>query len=211
MRPLEGYRVLDLSRILAGPICGRLLADLGADVIKVEPPEGDLTRRFRPEIEHASAYFAQQNVGKRNVGVDLSSVGGAELLSDLAAECDVVLENFRPGVLARHRLDYESLRARNERLVMASVTGYGQRGSWAQRRAYAPLVHAEAGVLDMAAVKRSERVRAEVQSHGDTYPGLLAANAILAALLQRYAGCCSQQVGRLRRDNRQRLLPSDER
>ena len=192
--PLEGYRVLDLSRVLAGPICGRLLADLGADVIKIEAPEGDLTRRFRPAAEHGSAYFAQQNAGKRNVGIDLGVTGAAALLGDLAVMCDVVLENFRPGVLARYDLDYESLQARNERIVMVSVSGYGQRGLWSDRRAYAPLVHAEAGILDMVADKRDEPVRPEVQSHGDAYLGIIAATGILAALLHRERTGVGQHV-----------------
>ncbi|MEL6982998.1 MAG: CoA transferase [Actinomycetota bacterium] len=146
-RPLEGVKVLDLSRVFAGPVAGRVLADLGADVVKVEPPEGDITRLWGSMAAGQSTYFVQQNAGKRNVCVDLRVEGGPELVADLAAESDVVLENFRPGVLARYGLGYESLAARNPGLVMASISGFGQDGPESQRMAYAPIVHAETGHL----------------------------------------------------------------
>src|SRR3954452_923958 len=141
--PLDGVRVVDLSRVLSGPSCGKALADLGADVIKVEPPGGDLTRTAQPRVGGVPAYFAQQNCGKRCVSVDLRLDAGRSLVADLAAACDVVLENFRPGVLARYGLDYESVRARNRGVVYCSITGYGQDGPNAGRRAYAPVMHAE--------------------------------------------------------------------
>lgn len=146
-RPLDGVRVLDLSRVFAGPVAGRVLADLGADVVKVEPPEGDITRLWGSKAAGQSTYFVQQNAGKRNICVDLRADGGPELVADLAAEADIVLENFRPGVLARYGLDYETLAARNPGLVMASISGFGQDGPESQRMAYAPIVHAETGHL----------------------------------------------------------------
>src|SRR2546426_815714 len=120
--PLEGVRVLDLSRVLSGPHCGRILSDLGADVIKLEPPTGDGTRTAQPRFGGISVYFAQQNCGKRNISVDLQTEDGAALARALAARCDVVVENFRPGVLDRLGIGYYAVRAENP----------------AGRRAYAP-------------------------------------------------------------------------
>lgn len=184
-RPLAGVRVLDLSRVVAGPMCGRVLADLGADVVKLEPPRGDLTRSVLPQVDGTSVYFTQLNAGKRNICIDLGRPRGVELVARLAESADVLLENFRPGVLERYGLGADELMGRNPRLIYASISGYGQDGPWAGRGAYAPLVHAEAGTLEMAARRRRTSVIAEVQSHGDVYPALMAANAILAALIQR--------------------------
>ncbi len=183
--PLVGVRVLDLSRVLSGPSCGKALVDLGADVIKIEPPEGDLTRTARPRVGGLPVYFAQQNCGKRCVSVDLHRDAGRDLVADLAAACDVVLENFRPGVLARLGLGYEAVRARNPKVVYCSISGYGQQGSAARRRAYAPVMHAELGLIEFTARKHRSEPRAEAVSHADLYAGLQATVAILAALLQR--------------------------
>ena len=146
-RPLDGVKVLDLSRVFAGPVAGRVLADLGADVVKVEPPEGDITRLWGRKAAGLSTYFVQQNCGKRNISVDLRTAGGPELVADLAAGADIVVENFRPGVVARYGLDYETLAERNPGLVMVSISGFGQDGPESQRMAYAPIVHAEAGLI----------------------------------------------------------------
>src|SRR5690242_14346254 len=105
-RPLEGLRVLDLSRVLAGPYVGRMLADLGAEVVKVEPPEGDVTRKWGRVIGGVSGYYTQQNAGKRDICVDLRASGGPELIARLAGVADVLVENFRPGVLEQYGLDY---------------------------------------------------------------------------------------------------------
>jgi CoA:oxalate CoA-transferase len=184
-RPLAGVRVLDLSRIVSGPMCGRILADLGADVVKIEPPMLDTTRMVAPASDGRSPYFAQMNAGKRNVCVDIKNPEGAQLIADLAEHADVLVENFRPGVLARQGLGPDDLLQRNPRLVYCSVTGWGQDGPWRDRPAYAPLVHAEAGTMEMTGRLRGARPEQEVQVHGDVYPGLMAANAVLAALLQR--------------------------
>ncbi len=183
--PLDGVTVLDLTRFLAGPMAGRVLADLGADVIKIEPPVGDPTRHVKPEVDGVSAYYAQTNTGKRNISIDITTSDGADLVARLAEQADVLLENYRPGVLERHGLDASTLRSRAPRLVYCSISGYGQDGPWAGRRAFAPLVHAEAGTLDFAARKRQAGVLPEVQSHGDVYPAMTAAMSILAALVQR--------------------------
>jgi len=182
-RPLAGVRVLDLSRIVSGPVCGRILADLGADVVKIEPPTLDTTRMVAPAS--AGTYFAQMNAGKRNVCVDIKHEAGARLVAELAEHADVLVENFRPGVLARRGLGPEELLRRNPRLVYCSVTGWGQDGPWRDRPAYAPVVHAEAGTMEMTGRLRGARPEQEVQVHGDVYPGVMAANAVLAALLQR--------------------------
>ncbi len=147
-RPLAGVRVLDLSRVFAGPVAGRILGDLGAEVVKVEPPEGDVTRLWGFKSAGQSTYFVQQNAGKRNISVDLRVEGGPQLVADLAAEADVVVENFRPGVMARYGLDWDSLSARHPGLVMLSISGFGQDGPDAQRAAYAAVVHAESGVIE---------------------------------------------------------------
>ncbi len=184
-RPLDGIRVLDLTRFLSGPICGRVLADLGADVIKVEPPEGDNTRRVQPAENGRSIYFAQINTGKRNISIDLGHPDGAELLLQLAEKADVLLENLRPGVADRLGIGAATVMARNPRLIYCSITGYGQTGPWARRGAFAPLVQAESGTIEFAARKRHTDPLPEAQSHGDVYPGMLATQAILAALVQR--------------------------
>ena len=147
-RPLEGVRVLDFSRVLSGPIAGRVLHDLGAEVVKVEPPDGDLTRFALPKAGITSAYFAQQNTGKRNISLDLHRGEAVELLLQLATHFDVIIENSRPGVMERLGLGYEALHARNPKIVYASITGYGQTGVWADRRAFAVVVHAEMGLLE---------------------------------------------------------------
>jgi CoA:oxalate CoA-transferase len=184
-RPLDGYRVLDLSRVVSGPLCGRLLADLGAEVVKIEPPTGDVTRTVLPFVSGMSPYFAQMNAGKRNVSLDLKAPGAADVVARLADRADVLVENFRPGVLERLGLGADALRARNRGLVYCSVSGWGQHGPWRDRRAYAPLVHAQAGTIELAARMRGRAPEQEVHVHGDVYSALLAANAVLAALLER--------------------------
>ena len=142
---LSGIRVLDFSRVLAGPLCARTLADLGAEVIKIEPPRPDVSRLAFPSTAGMSGYYAQQNAGKRNVSIDLNVPGARELALRLCDTADVVVENFRAGTLRYFGLDYETLAARNPRLIYASITGYGQGGPWQGRMAYAPTVQAEAG------------------------------------------------------------------
>jgi len=184
-RPLDGVRVLDLSRVLSGPSCGKALADLGADVVKLEPPEGDLTRTAQPRRGGIAVYFAQQNCGKRCISVDLATDAGRRLALDLARRSDVVLENYRPGVTARLGLGYEDVRAAHPGVVYCSISGYGQHGPEAGRRAYAPVLHAELGLMEFTARRRGTPPVAEAVSHGDLYTGLQAAIAILAALRHR--------------------------
>jgi CoA:oxalate CoA-transferase len=183
MYPLHDVRVLDLSRVLAGPLAGRILADLGADVVKVEPPEGDITRLWGKVVNGLSGYYTQQNTGKRNVSVDLDVAGGPELVADLAAAADVVVENFRPGVLRRFDLDWEHLSARNPRLVMLSISGFGEEGPESSRPAYAPVLHAEAGLVARQAEMDGTRPLDQIISTADVLASLHGLVGLLAALL----------------------------
>ena len=185
MRPLEGVRVLDFTRVLAGPHATRMLCDLGAEVIKVEPPVGDLTRFGQPRLNSLATYFIQQNVGKLNVSLNLDDDRGVDIARRLADVSDVVIENFRPGVMARLGLGYDTLSARNARLIYASISGYGATGPWVDRRAYAPVVNAEAGLTKHQGDVRGGQYANDPFSHGDVYTGMETAAAILAALLQR--------------------------
>jgi CoA:oxalate CoA-transferase len=183
--PLEGVRVLDLSQIIAGPACGRMLADLGADVVKVESPRGDLCRTVPPMVNGIGALYAQMNAGKRHVCADIRTPAGADVVARLAAQCDVVIENFRPGVLAGRGLGYVELAARNPRLVYLSISGFGQTGIWSERRAHAPLLHAEGGTIEVAARLRGQPPVPEVHQHADLYSGYFGVSAVCAALYQR--------------------------
>jgi CoA:oxalate CoA-transferase len=183
--PLDGIRVLDFTRVLAGPHATRMLTDLGADVIKVEPPAGDLTRFATPRVNGLSTYFVQQNAGKRNVSIDLGDPRGIELALALAEHCDVLVENYRPGVMDRLGLGPGAVTARNPKLVYASITGYGATGPWVHRRAYAPVVGAEAGLTKDQGDARGATYANDPHSHADVYTSLEAITAILAALYHR--------------------------
>jgi crotonobetainyl-CoA:carnitine CoA-transferase CaiB-like acyl-CoA transferase len=186
--PLQGLKVVDFSRVLAGPLCARTLADLGAEVIKIEPPRPDVSRFSFPFIDGMSGYYAQQNVGKRNVSIDLNVPGARELVLKLCDTADVVVENFRAGTLKFFGLDYETLARRNPRLIYVSITGYGQGGPWASRMAYAPTVQAEAGFTHNTLRHFGgalNKAQTDALSHADVYAGLQAAIAVLAALKRR--------------------------
>jgi crotonobetainyl-CoA:carnitine CoA-transferase CaiB-like acyl-CoA transferase len=182
--PLAGVRVVDFSRVLAGPHCGQTLLALGAEVVKVEPPAGDLSRQALPREGEISGYYAQQNAGKRNVSIDLNVAGAREAALRLCDRADVVLESFRAGTLAAFGLGYDDVAARNPRVVYASITGYGQHGPWRARPAYAPTVQAETGITSITAAQFGQ-LRTDSLSHADVYTGLHAAIAILAALQHR--------------------------
>jgi crotonobetainyl-CoA:carnitine CoA-transferase CaiB-like acyl-CoA transferase len=184
-RPLDGIRVLDFTRVLAGPHATRMLCDLGADVIKIEPPEGDLTRFGQPRLNSLATYFIQQNVGKLNVSLNLADARGVDIARKLVAVSDVVIENFRPGVMQRLGLGYDTLAAQNERLIYASISGYGATGPWVNRRAYAPVVNAEVGLTKHQGDVRGGEYANDPFSHADVYTGMEAAAGILAALVQR--------------------------
>ena len=187
MAPLDGIRVLDFTRVLSGPHATRMLCDLGAEVIKLEPPAGDLTRFTTPKVDGLSTYYVQQNAGKRNISVDLSTAAGAALAAELAERCDVVVENYRPGVMDRLGLGHTTLRSRQPRLVYASITGYGSSGPWTGRRAYAPVVGAEAGITKAQGDARGSAYTNDPFSHADVYTAIETATAIVAALYRRAA------------------------
>ena len=194
MRPLEGIRVLDFTRVLSGPHCTRMLSDLGADVIKLEPPEGDLTRFAYPRVGSMSTYFAQQNVGKQNISMDLKHPEAIELVKKIVEHCDVLVENFRGGVMDKLGLGYEVLSAINPRLVYASISGYGNTGPWKSRRAYATVVNAETGMTGLQARARGGVATNDPHSHADVYTGMEAAAGILAALFQRTSTGAGQHI-----------------
>jgi CoA:oxalate CoA-transferase len=143
--PLEGIRILDLTMFVAGPYCTRLLADAGAEVIKIERPDGDLMRGAAPVVEGKSRYFAHMNCGKKSITLDLKSAQGRADVQRLIGECDVLVENFRPGVMARLGFGYEQASALNPSLIYCSVSGYGQTGADAHRPAFAPIINAASG------------------------------------------------------------------
>ena len=182
-KPLAGIKVLDLSRVFAGPVCGRILADLGADVVKIEPPEGDVTRLWGRKAAGLSTYFVQQNVGKQNICVDLRTEGGPALVRQLVEQADIVIENFRPGVMARYGLDYETLKTHKPDLVMVSISGFGQDGPESGRAAYAAILHGEAGAIDVS--KGVANAHDVSFSAADVLSGMHGAIGLLAALRVR--------------------------
>jgi len=194
MGPLAGRRVVDLSQAIAGPYVGRILADLGADVVKVEWTNGDVTNRFGARTAGLTGLFHHMNAGKRGIGLDLKSPGAVDLIRRLAARADIVVENFRPGVLARAGLGYADLAATNPGLVMASVSGFGQTGPEAGRAAYAPVIHAESGLLARQAAVDDRPIADVAMSFADEVAALHATIGILAALDHRNVTGLGQHV-----------------
>jgi crotonobetainyl-CoA:carnitine CoA-transferase CaiB-like acyl-CoA transferase len=184
---LQGVFVLDFTAMIAGPYCTRLLADLGADVVKVEPPQGDHMRQRSPLRAGRSAYFGGLNCGKRSLAVDLRAQAGRRLVQALAQRADVIVENFRPGVMKRLGLDYDSVAARNPRVVYCSISGFGQSGPDADRPAYAPIVHAACG-YDLANLAYQDGLERPLRTGlfiADVLAGALAFGAVGAALARR--------------------------
>lgn len=177
--------MLDFTRVLSGPHCTRMLSDLGATVIKVEPPDGDLTRFAYPRVGSMSTYFTQQNIGKLNISLDLKRPEAIAIIHRLVASCDVVVENYRGGVMDKLGLGWDALSVANPALVYASITGYGTTGPWRHRRAYASVVNAETGLTGLQAEARRGPAANDPHSHADVYTGMETAAAILAALFQR--------------------------
>ncbi|HRW47852.1 MAG TPA: CoA transferase, partial [Caldilinea sp.] len=183
---LSDILVLDLSRVLAGPYCTMLLADYGADVIKVEEPgSGDGTRAWGPPwVGDESAYFFSANRNKRSITVDLKTDAGRALVCDLAARADVVIENFKVGGAAKLGLDYATLAALNPRLVYCSITGYGQTGPYRERAGYDFIIQAQGGIMSITGPEEGEPYKVGV-AIADITAGLFATTAILAALHER--------------------------
>ncbi len=184
MKPLEGLRVLDLTRVLAGPFATAILADLGADIIKLEPPQGDDYRHIGPFQNGESALFALTNRGKKSVVIDLKSPDGQVLARQIAAGCDVVVENFRPGVAERLGLGADRLRQANPRLVVCSISGFGQSGPSAELPAYDIVVQAMSGWMDATGEEGGQPLKVG-EALGDIAAGLYAVIAILSAVIGR--------------------------
>lgn len=208
-QPLSGIRVLDFSSMMAGPYCGRWLADLGADVIKVEPPEGDYMRTTAPMRAGQSAYFAHLNCGKRSIVLNLKRAGSVTLARQLAARCDVLLEGSRPGTMARLGLDYDSLKEECPTLVYCSVSGYGQEGPRSGSPGYAAIVHATSG-FD-SAWQASQVTGAQPPTCGiqiaDVVAASFAAMAIQSALLARLRTGCGQHIDLSLAEGMMALMP----
>src|ERR1700682_4525628 len=185
--PLQGLRVLDMTQVLSGPYCTQILADLGAEVIKLEPPQGDLARTMQPHfIGDDSVYFVSLNRNKRSIAVDLKTPAGVDLVRRLAARCDVVVENNRPGVLDGLGLKADLLRKDNPRLIWCAISGFGQDGPYRDKPAYDMIVQALAGGMSLTGEPGGRPVRAGIPI-GDIAAGMYAAIAILAALNRRNA------------------------
>ncbi|WP_213736494.1 CoA transferase [Bradyrhizobium sp. dw_411] len=195
-RSFEGLRVLDFSTTIAGPHCTRMLADMGAEVIKIESVEGE-TMRTRPPVRGGcSSTFGQLNAGKKSLVLDLKSPDAVEAIRRLVASTDIVVENFRPGVMRRLKLDYASLQQLNPKLIYCSISGYGQTGPSAELPAYAPVIHAASG-YDMAHLSyQPGRDRPDYCGiyHADVLTGVYAFGAISAALYQRHESRKGQHI-----------------
>jgi crotonobetainyl-CoA:carnitine CoA-transferase CaiB-like acyl-CoA transferase len=192
MKPLAGIRVVELARVLAGPWAGQILADLGADVIKVERPgTGDDTRAWGPPFvpgiggnKPAAAYFHAANRGKRSIVADFENPEDRDLVLRLAAEADIVIENYKVGGLVKYGLDHVSLRAANPRLVYCSITGFGQNGPYAKRPGYDFVIQGMSGIMDLTGDPCGGPQKVGV-AFADIFTGVYAANAIVAALFGR--------------------------
>ncbi len=184
---LTGLRVLDFTRVMAGPFCTALLADLGAEVIKVEPAQGDDYRHIGPFKNGESGLFALMNRGKKSITVDMKSPSGLGIVHDLARCSDIVVENFRPGVTQRLKIDYAALSALKEGLVYLSISGFGQSGPLAHRPAYDIIAQAMAGLMSVTGEPERPPMRAG-EAYGDLVSGLFGAWAVLAALVSRLRG-----------------------
>jgi crotonobetainyl-CoA:carnitine CoA-transferase CaiB-like acyl-CoA transferase len=187
MKSLQGLRVLDFSTTIAGPHCTRMLSDMGADVVKIESDGGETMRTRPPVRNNCSAVFGGLNVGKKSIVLDLKSPDAIGVVRKLVAQADILVENFRPGVMRRLKLDYGALHGQNPKLIYCSISGYGQTGPSAELPAYAPVIHAASG-YDMAHLAyQPGRERPDYCGiyHADILTGVYAFGAISAALYQR--------------------------
>ncbi len=193
---LAGLRVLDFTSMIAGPYAARLLADAGAEVIKIEPPDGEDMRQRAPLHNGHSRYFGQLNAGKKSITLDLKNADAIALVLRMVEQADVVLENFRPGVMQRLGLDYATLAKINPRLVYCAISGYGQSGASSGRPAYAPVVHAASGFDQALAHYAGDRDRPAGGAIfiADVLGGIYACSAIQTALLQRARTGTGQQI-----------------
>ncbi len=196
--PLSDLKVVELARILAGPWAGQTLADLGAEVIKVESPTGDDTRRWGPPFithdgEESAAYYHACNRGKKSIAVDFRTDEGQQIVRDLVRNADVLIENFKVGGLAKYRLDYASLKQINPRLIYCSITGFGQTGPYAGRAGYDYIIQGMSGLMSVTGAPESQPQKVGV-AVTDIFTGVYATTAILAALHQREHTGKGQQI-----------------
>jgi crotonobetainyl-CoA:carnitine CoA-transferase CaiB-like acyl-CoA transferase len=192
----HGLRVLDFSTTIAGPHCTRMLADMGAEVVKIEAADGETMRTRPPVRARCSSVFGGLNVGKNSLVLDLKAPDAIEVVRRLVAKADILVENFRPGVMRRLKLDYDTLRALNPKLIYCSISGYGQTGPSAELPAYAPVIHAASG-YDMAHLSyQPGRARPDYCGiyHADVLTGVYAFGAISAALYQRHSSGRGQHI-----------------
>jgi crotonobetainyl-CoA:carnitine CoA-transferase CaiB-like acyl-CoA transferase len=180
---LAGVRVLDFTRVLAGPFCTMLLADMGADVIKVESLDGDDTRHWGPpfDAQERSAYYLSVNRNKRSLTLNLKSPAGQEIARTLAAQSQIVVENFKPGGMAAFGLDYGTIRSLNPAVVYASITGFGQTGPYSERPGYDFVIQAMSGLMSITGEREGEPSKVGV-AIADVIAGLFATTSLLAAL-----------------------------
>ncbi|EON64594.1 hypothetical protein W97_03827 [Coniosporium apollinis CBS 100218] len=202
--PLAGIRVLDMTRVLAGPYCTQILGDLGAEIIKIEhPTRGDDTRAWGPPYAKytdssksgpgESAYFLSVNRNKKSLGLSFAHPAGVDILHKLAKDCDVLVENYLPGALKKYGMDYETLSKVNPSLIYASITGYGQTGPYSNRAGYDVMVEAEMGLMHITGSRDGPPVKVGV-AVTDLTTGLYTSNAIMAALLGRVRTGKGQQI-----------------
>ncbi len=194
MAPLTGLRVVDLTRVVAGPFCTMMLGDMGAEVLKIEEPKhGDDSRGWAPFIGGTGSFFLALNRSKKSVALDLKTADGAAALRRLIETADVLIENFRPGSLAELGFDYASMSALNPRLIYCSIAGYGQTGPSAQLPGYDAVIQGEAGIMDMTGSPEGDPTRVGV-AITDYLAGLNAMQGILLALHERHTSGLGQQV-----------------
>jgi formyl-CoA transferase len=192
-RALNGIRVLDVTQVMAGPFCTMLLCDMGADVIKIEPLTGDATRHWGEATSTDTAVFNAVNRGKRGIAVDLKSSSGTEIVRRLVSQSDILVENYRPGVMARFGLDYQSLRVQNRGLIYASISGYGQTGPAMEKGGFDLIAQGVSGIMSVTGEPGRMPVKAGVPLT-DLGAGLFALSGILAALWHRAATGEGQQI-----------------
>ena len=194
MAPLSGLRIVDLTRVVAGPFCTMMLGDMGAEVLKIEEPtHGDDSRAWAPLVEGTGSFFLALNRSKKSVALDLKTPAGAEALRRLIAGADVLIENFRPGSLAELGFDYAAVAALNPRLIYCSISGYGQTGPSSQLPGYDAVLQGEAGIMDMTGFQDGEPTRVGV-AITDYLAGLYATQGILLALHDRHTSGLGQHV-----------------
>lgn len=194
MAPLDGIRIIDLTRVVAGPYCTMMLGDMGAEVLKIEEPElGDDTRAWGPFINGSGSFYLALNRSKKSIALDLKTPAGADALRGLIGTADVLIENFRPGSLSRLGFGYPDVAGLNPRIIYCSITGYGQTGPSAQLPGYDAVIQGEAGIMDMTGFADGDPTRVGV-AITDYLAGLYASQGILLALHERHASGLGQHV-----------------